>query len=176
VGDPAAFEVKAEVLSRYSPQTRASVERLIAARRTDTGFLEYAHGWNALEDAVGGFIHEALHLHTAELVAGSLVETLSAKHLLSLAFLRQLPSIEDGSRACYQAIAESPFDVTRFGNGGFLAGKYELEILKRDSSPIASELGFAASNSDGDARISPHIGYYLDFDFRLDAGQTIWEA
>jgi hypothetical protein len=174
--DPAVFGASAEVISRFAPNARSSVQPIVGVHRTDAPVLEYERGCHAVEDAVTVLLDEVMEMNLADLIAGSIVETLTLQHLLSLVFLRQLPDIANASRACYQSVAEAPFDVTRFGGAGLLAGKYAIDITKHDSAPIAAELGFESTNPEGDARVVPRAGYYLDFDFRLHAGKEVWVA
>jgi len=175
-GDPAVFGVSTEVITHFAPNARSSIQPLIGVHRTDAAALEYANGFEAIEDAVEGFLSEVMHLNLAELAAGTFIEVLTLHHLLSLVFLRQLPDIADGSRASYQSIAEAPFEVTQFRGAGFLSGQYAIDINSHDSAPIATELGFEPADGAQNARITPHLGFHLDFDFRLEAGSEIWVA
>lgn len=177
-GDPAVFCASGELLTAFAPHAVASVQPIVKARRTDAHALEHQDAFKSLDDAVAGFYREALRVTDPLLLAWATLANLSAADLLTLVFLRQLPSISDGARASYQSVAEAGFSplLERLPRLGFLEGKYEVEILKHDSAPIAAELGFAATNGAGDALLHPHAAYFVDIDFTLHAGREIWVA
>lgn len=173
-GDPATFAVSAEAITSFAPNACASLHPIVGAYRTDGPDLYHARGFEALEDAAMGFLGAAVHLNLADFLIGTAFEVLTAQHLLSLVFLRQFPDIADGRLTCYQSIAETSFEITRFGSAGFLDGQYAIDITGQDSAPIAAELGFPPVEGSRNTRIAPHLGFFLDFDFRLNAGREVW--
>ena len=175
-GQPALFSAAGEVLHNFSPQTESCVRTIVSARRTDADTLEFQSPFESVETAAAEFLREAVRIHDPLLFAGSALADLTQRHLLALVFLRQLPSILDGSLACYQSIAEASYDLTKFNGAGFLKGDYEVEIFKHDSVPMAAELGLPASDPDGNARLKPHVSYFADIDFTFNQANEIWVA
>ena len=174
-GQPADFSLSGEFLHRFCPQAQSSAQTIIRARRTDSALLEFQSPMESVETAAAEFLKEAVRVSNPLLFAGTALADLTHEHLLALVFLRQLPSIMNGDLACYQSIAETSFDLTKFTGAGFLKGDYEVEIFRQDSAPIAAELGFA-TNADGDALIHPHVSYFADIDFTFNQATEIWVA
>lgn len=173
-GEPAEFRATGEVLPCFAPQTHACTESLATARRTDAPTLEFADPFAEIAGAAGAFVREVMRITDPLLFLGASLADLAAEHLLNLVFLRQLPSIVDGSRACYQAIAEASSLPRALHGGGFLRGDYALEIPHHDSAPWAYELGIAARPAA--VAVQPHAAFHLDVDFELSAGREIWTA
>lgn len=88
---------------------------------------------------------------------------------LPCVFLKQFRDAADGSRACYQAIVEQPIRTTAFRRGGLLPGRYALTLESFPSHPIAEDLGLTPE------RCRELRGIWLDYDFTMEAGKTIWE-
>jgi len=174
-GQPAIFSAAGEVLHDFSPQTQGCVQTIISARRTDAETLEFQSPFQTVEMAVAEFLREAVRIPNPLLFAGTALADLTHRHLLALAFLRQLPSIVDGDLACYQSIAEASYDLTKFNGAGFLKGDYEVEIFQHASVPIAAELGFATDPA-GNALLKPHVCYFADIDFTFNKAKEIWVA
>jgi hypothetical protein len=174
-GEQARFSGEGEVFHTFAPATPSTVLPIINARRVDGDTLKAARPWETLAEATAGFLEEIMDADLPSLLASLAMSVIRHEALLNLAFLRQLRSVENGALAAYQAIAETSFDVLRFGAAGVLEGDYEVEILKHDSVHIAAELGFA-SNAAGDVRKRADLAYFLELDFRLNNGRTIWAA
>jgi len=175
-GQPALFSAAGEVLHTFNPQTQGAVFPIVTARRTDAQSLELDSPLGTVEAAFAELLAEAIRIPNPLLFAETALADLTAKHLLALVFLRQLPSIVDADCACYQSIAEASYDLTKFHGAGFLKGDYEVEIFKHDSVPIAEELGFAATDAAGNARLKPHASYFAGIDFTFSQAEEIWTA
>ena len=85
-------------------------------------------------------------------------------------FLRQLRDIKNPTIAAYQEIIQAPSRVARIHRGGFLPGSFEMRLSSNASFPIAEELGL---NPD---RNPVKGAYWMDFDFFLDVGKTLWKT
>lgn len=173
-GDKAEFSAASEVLHRFNPATLAAILPIAIARRTDAATLAFERPFAQIAGAAEAFVREALRITDPLLFIGASLANLTADDLLNLAFLRQLPRIEDSTRACHQSIAEASSLPLAFRGGGFLSGDYEIEIPHHDSVPWAQEIGIAPGAAD--VRVKPHAGFHLDIDFELTAGREIWTA
>ena len=173
-GEKAEFSAAGEVLHRFDPATRAAILPIVTVRRTDAAALEFERPFAQVAGVAGGFVKEVMRLTDPLLFLGASLADLTAEHLLNLVFLRQLPSIVDGSRASFQQIAEASSLPRALRGGGFLRGDYEIEIPHHDSVPWAQELGLAPGAAD--VRVRPHAAFHLDVDFDLSAGREIWTA
>jgi hypothetical protein len=83
--------------------------------------------------------------------------------------LKQIPDVGSSGSACLQAVVEAGFDPVDFRDGGFLDGPYTLDLHDLESHPLAADLGLRPG-----ARSL--LSYWMDFDFRLRAGATVWAA
>lgn len=173
-GQKAEFSVTGEVLHRFAPSAQASLQPIITARRTDAPTLEFEGPFGQVAETAEAFFRQTLRITEPLLFIGASLADLTAEHLLNLVFLRQLPDIADGSRACYQSIAEASSLPRAFRSGGFLRGDYEITIPHHDSVPWAQELGLAPGA--GNVTLHPHSAFHLDIDFDLTAGREIWTA
>jgi len=87
---------------------------------------------------------------------------------VQMVFLRQLRDIRNPTVASYQEVIEAPSRVARIHRGGFLPGSFEVRLISSDTFPIAEELGLDPERN----RVKG--AYWMDFDFFLDIGQTLW--
>jgi hypothetical protein len=87
-----------------------------------------------------------------------------------LALLKQFRDASDGTTACYQAIISAPVRATRIGQGGILPGSYLVELPPAASHPIADDLGLDVQ------ALAAVKGFWLDFDFIIEAGTELWKA
>ena len=83
--------------------------------------------------------------------------------------LKQFRDLARPDRACYQAIAEAPMRITRFGGGGLL-GDYTVTLRDLASEPIRQDLGLP------NGPIRPLVSAWLRYDFQLEAGGELWNA
>lgn len=173
-GEKAEFTAVSEVLHKYAPTERAAILPIATARRTDAPTLQFERPFGELVSAAETFVKEALRITEPFLFIGASLADLTAKHLINLAFLRQLPRIEDSTRAAFQSITESSTLLRAFRAGGFLSGDYELEIPHHDSVPWAQEIGIAPNAAD--VTVKARAGFHLDIDFEFSAGREIWTA
>jgi Acetoacetate decarboxylase (ADC) len=172
-GESAQFSASSEVLHRFGPHERGVAMPIATVRRTDANPLEFERPFDQAIGAFREFVEEVLDITDPFTFVAATLGDLTAEHMLKLTFLCQLPSIVDGSRACFQGIAEASAVPTARA-AGLLRGDYEIEIPYHDSVPWARELGLVAGPAD--ALLTPHAGFYLDMDFDLTAGREIWTA
>jgi hypothetical protein len=91
-------------------------------------------------------------------------------HEIHMVFLRQLRDIHRPEVAAYQEIIEAPSRVARVHRVGVIDGVFEVRLPANASFPIAEDLGLNVESN-------PVKGaYWMDFDFFLDVGKTIWKT
>ena len=174
MGETAEFSAAGEVIHRFAPGSRAEILPIATARRTDAAPLAVERPFGQIAGATEAFVREVLRITDPLLFIGASLADVTAEHLLNFAFLRQLPRIEDSTRACHQSIAEASSVPLAIRGGGFLSGDFEIEIPRHDSVPWAEEIGLAPGAAD--VTVKPHSAFMLDFDFELTAGREIWSA
>lgn len=184
--EPNFFSMDALMLKDYSPHTKAENQRLIEIKRTKID--NNPHPIKEHEN------HESLMQHVIELLLGKSgsidipgigLPLKIAEYLLEMeapaVCLKQFRDVEDGNKACYQAIIELLMRTTKFHNGKILgigdAGfQYELDVFKFASQPMIKDLGLQYQISDGQvAKIPVELSFYLNFDFIVNPGKVIWE-
>lgn len=93
--------------------------------------------------------------------------------------LKQFRDVADSTRACYQALVDTPSTLSDLEGGGFLKGDYELLINSAASFEIVKDLGLTPSQpaSEGPARIPVLFGFWAKLGlFGGPHGTVIWEA
>ncbi len=112
----------------------------------------------------------------------NIIESLTYKSVRAV-FLKQFRDIEDGRRACYQAIAECVMKMSQYHQGkilsfGDMGDKFELKLYNFASHPIVEELGLQGIESleTESIRLPIKLAYWLNFDFILENGIEIWKA
>jgi hypothetical protein len=106
----------------------------------------------------------ASRLPVAEALAGLLEQE------VRMVFLKQFRDVGTDDRACYQAIVEATARVTSFRTAGLLRGEYRLDIAEAASHPLRADLGL------GDGELRPELGFRVDYDFSVDAGEEVARA
>ena len=85
--------------------------------------------------------------------------------------LKQFRDIEDPQIACFQSIVEVNTILVQCRGWGVLpSDEYTVDIRTLDGAPVVRELGVNASAH------HPAFALWLDFDFDLEAGETLWLA
>ena len=92
-----------------------------------------------------------------------------------LLFLKQFRDAADPTRAVHQSIVqvEAKLSTSRPFKCGRLSGSQRLTILPCQSHPIAADLGLTLDSA---GSVPARFGFWLDFDFELGLGQTLWTA
>ncbi len=100
-------------------------------------------------------------IHLAESFSGGRVPIL---------LLKQFRSAGDNAEAAYQALVTSTVSLRGFHGAGLLAGKHTCQFASLASHPFAADLGFASPAA------PVTMGFWVDVDFTLAAGQELWRA
>jgi hypothetical protein len=73
-------------------------------------------------------------------VTSDLLHALQWQPAIPCVQLKQLRSAADPTKACFQAIVESPVALTTFSGGGLLTGQYSVEVTTCASHRIVNDL------------------------------------
>lgn len=170
-----SLTVDLEGVERWDRDAKAHVRRFLEVRATESGDGAVQKTWRSVEEAASEFLSFSssgglggLRIPGAGML-GQFVELLRDRKY-PLVFLKQFRDVEDGTRACYQAVVEAPVKITAFHRAGMLAGKYKVKIEDLASHPVAKELGLESNE--------PPVlsALYSDFDFDVENGRVIWEV
>ena len=166
--EPQGLTLDAFGATAFGPDEEWHRYRLLSIARTEpTSAL--AEQWRAFADASG-----ALSAHVAALwpaAVTSRIDNLWHPEGTTV-FLKQLYDAADSSAASYQALVEVTTHVplSGFRGGGLLSGHYTMDLHDSDTHPIARDLGLVIGTQPAT------FGYWLDFDFELEAGKEAWRA
>jgi hypothetical protein len=115
------------------------------------------------ELAVGDLIFDAMTgvLHLIELFRSQ---------NLPVVYLLQLRDVEYPESASYQAILESPMQITKFHSAWFLPQGYKIQLTNYPSYPLISDLGLRVDAS-GQAEVA--LGFQTYWDCVLQPGKVV---
>lgn len=89
---------------------------------------------------------------------------------IPMVFLKQFRDVQDGDKACYQAIVEATATLEKLHQGfPYVRQKFEVRIENFDSHPIVSELGLKLTQT-------AQLAFWLNFDFSFGNGTEIWKS
>ena len=83
---------------------------------------------------------------------------------------KKVEELTDAEVKAIREAIEADFKVEKIRSAGYLEQSYTLNIKDCDSHPIVEELGLRPETF-GDLN-----GFYLDMDFVLGCGRTLWRA
>jgi hypothetical protein len=82
-------------------------------------------------------------------------------------FFKQLRSVEDGSKAALQQIAEASYRAQRIW-GVRLVQRFRLTVHRLDSHPLRDELGLESQDLS--------VAFRVKVDFTVGQGRVIWHT
>jgi hypothetical protein len=125
----------------------------------------------ALPDMVSALFGGPPEGHLNPELAGirALVTRSAAGPDVPLASLKQFPDVENGARACYQAIVEVPIRAHYTQPVRRLPGRYECATYDCDSHPFYRDLGL-------ERHLTVVQAIEAEMDLTVGPGTTIWQA
>lgn len=183
---PDFFSLDTLMLKTFNPHTKAETRRLLEIKQinsADNPQVIKTH--DSLEDIMQKGIELLFGYDGTIDVPGIGFPLKLAEYLIEeeapMVCLKQFRDIEDGSKACYQAVVEFIMKTTRFHTGKLLGFgdsgyKYELNIYNFASEPIVKDLGLQYQFFDSQVvKVPVNLSFYLNFDFVVNPGKVIWE-
>lgn len=166
---PGPYWVKTQAMERFRPDSISQEMRVVEVIRT-------RHAQPPLQQLAT--VQTLLTMLTGENEAFSTRVVLGLQNLqkmiatreIQVVFLRQLRDIHDPTVAAYQEIIQAPTRVARLHRVGVLDGAFDVRLPANASFPIAEDLGLDADRNPVKA------AYWMDFDFFLDVGKTLWKT
>jgi hypothetical protein len=86
--------------------------------------------------------------------------------------LKQFRNAGDTNDACYQAIVNTPIEVTSFNGGGFLEGSYSLQVTSCESHQIVQDL-LGRAPDPGSTTLPVKFAIWSKIDFRTLPGDNV---
>ncbi|MFE4107284.1 hypothetical protein [Almyronema epifaneia] len=171
-----------------SPQTPARWETLIQVQAAEPQ-SEPIKRWQTAAEAGRHLVELLLSGQNAIDIPGWELPFSLADDLLTgevpIVLLKQFRDVVRGDRACYQAIVETPAQLTALQAGGLLGAEhlgyqFTVAIGQFASHPLVQDLGLTTQGSslqpDSPLQVPVKFAFWVDFDFQLQNGQIIWEA
>jgi hypothetical protein len=181
--NPDLFAGETMTFKTFAPETRGEVLRLFEVKNLSPAATPPGH-WTGASHAAG----EIFGAITAELdkLADGLEKALFSviKEVIALFVkdpqfpvinLKQLRDAVDSSKACYQALVESPCELNKWSGGGWLPGNFQLQVATCASHQVAQDLGLGVAGPQSTS-VPVTFGYWLKMDFSTLAGRVIWQA
>lgn len=182
--DAAEFSIDALVVPEYgAPGAQSSMwqwKRLVTAAPRGGGkwgnLVREFEAIASFGEAVIQHFVTSFHDHQFTLPTLELLRALfqDAMHLdMPMVFLKQFRDVADGTRACYQAIVESPNRMTPGPfHAGFLHGDWELAIEQFASVRLIDQLGLHVV----DGKVPSAFHFWAQFAFTAETGRVVWRG
>lgn len=121
---------------------------------------------HALEGMIGGFLGG---------VAQDLMKAFRLQPRVPSVVLKQFRAAGAPVTACFQAIVDSPIEITRFGGAGPLAGAFTVEITTCASHTIIKDL-LGRAPDPGSTKLPVKFAAWATIDFQALTGDDIVKA
>jgi hypothetical protein len=168
-GNAATFSCATTVFDSLCPTTMGATKPLV----TVAGKSPLAHPsiWTTGRDA-GNYLVATMLAD----VESELLDAFRLRPVLPAVAMKQFRDSADPSRACFQAIVDSPAQITRFHGGGLLAAAdFALEIRTCESHQIVKDFLGVAPHS-GSTTVPVEWAIWLAFDFKALPGTALVSA
>ena len=166
------FVASATIFPTLTPTTLGQLAPLVTVQKagpigalTSLGSTADAAFAELLRGITGGTGKLVAHLTG---IAHDVAELFGPLSVSAINF-KQFRDAVDPTRACYQAIVESPLTLDQLTGFGLLGSGYTLSITPCESHAIAADLGIAAT-------VPISFAYYVDIGFRAMPGRIVWQA
>jgi hypothetical protein len=123
--------------------------------------------WKTGAEAVAALVGAALGD-----VAGSLTKAFDLTPQAPCVALKQIRDTSAPTMACYQAIVDSPVELTNFQGGGLLPGNFTLEITTCESHQIVQDLLGRVPDPES-TKVPVKFAIWSEVDFQALAGSNI---
>jgi hypothetical protein len=105
-------------------------------------------------------------------VAAGIVDALRLRPKLPGVALKQFRDAAAATEACFQAIVDSPIEITQFHGGGLYSDAFELQVTTCESHQIVRDLLGTAPNP-GSTTLPVKWAAWISFDFVASLGRNI---
>jgi hypothetical protein len=168
------FRVATTIFDRFDAGTHGREAALLRLVRKGAA-VPAGTGWTGFEGAVREIMRglEGAGVGLAMLTEQVLSAFIGSPDVHAIN-LKQFRDAVDSTKACYQALVDSPCRLDRWKGGGMLPGEFELEITACDSHQIAADLGLGAAPPGQPILVRPQFAFWWRMDFSTQAGSIVW--
>lgn len=175
--DADAFNVRTTIFRTFGRETQGEEADLLKTIRSSTPAGAFASTWNSFEQAVREILQRLTGLELGfQVLSQDALSSFLRGPLIHVVNLKQFRDAADSSKACYQALVNSPCRLDRWLGGGLLSGGYELHVTTCDSHRIVPSLGLEATNAGSTAVVTPEFAFWWRMDFSTQPGSIIWQT
>jgi len=173
-GGTTGFSADTTIFRRFSPDTRGEIATLL--RVTPLTTVNAQSTWGSVQAAVEDILNrlEDAGAAVAQLAGQALAQFIGEPRL-NVINLKQFRDAVDSTRACYQALVQSPCRLDAWHGGGLLHDNYRIEITTCDSHQIARDLGLGVPPSSGPLIVKPRLAWWVRMGFSTEPGNVIWQ-
>ena len=166
------FALDTLVLPEFTPNTELVRRPMMEVICADGEEPREPKRWEHPKEALDA-LHDLLPAHTGLRFYEHLLEQL-LKREVPMVFLKQFRDVVDPTRACYQAIVESPARVVGLPLAWPFLAEYQVTLYDYASHPVAKDLGLGTPTN-GALTLTPSLAFEVRFDFLVERGTIIWE-
>jgi uncharacterized protein with NAD-binding domain and iron-sulfur cluster len=178
-GAPAPAFAGAAFAHLFAARTIAGVtEAIVAAAegiaipappgtRGEWTIREAGEAWDAIAKMIFG---EALEIEIPARTAILKIQNFLSGGVLPMVALKQFRDVANGRFACYQAVTESPAELTSFTGATLINDPLMLRIENLVSQPLRADFGWGP----GDLPITG--AFQTQFSFKVGNGREVWRA
>ena len=179
--DPAEFIATTTVFPVFSATQRGERAELIRVTRQGTrgGLADEFHSIQGFFGAMAQVLthHDNLWEAVVENTAIALdIGEMALDPVVPIVNLKQFRATEDATKACYQAVTESPAHLDDLHGGGFIDGSWTCSVLGCASHRIVEDFGLAGTANGDYTDVPVDYAFWVNFDFTTRNGVTLWEA
>ncbi len=192
-GMPETLSLQTVVLPSFEASTRAVRQALFEVKRIDNAdnnstnaglaktedtantadvesFAErVGDDWKAFLEGMRALLGLAAGLEFPDLNFVLNLGEYALHHEAPMVYLKQFRDVQEGSRACYQAIIEASGQIENVRESRLLPGQYQLTIHHADSHPLCTDLGISPSQN-------ALLAFAIEFDLGIETGREVWKA
>lgn len=156
---PARFACTTTIFRRFAPDAQGETAELMAMTGTKPITPGPGDAWELASALFGA-------------LAGDLIKLLHLKPVIPAIALKQFRDSADATRACYQAIVNSPCRVTAMRGAQVLDDRFTLSVTGCDSHRIMQDI-FGVEPTAPVSTRPVRMAAKMHFDFEADPGSAI---
>jgi hypothetical protein len=167
-GTPAEFSIRTLIFEEFDAATPGRDETVLKVVGSDA--LAFHSKWGDAKEAIET-LAAAINGLQAESKGAPKVEWIGPD--IPAIALKQFRESGSPTNACYQAIVNSPVQITRFKGGGFHWGSFELHVFNCESHQIMKDICGIATRPGTLTTLPVLMAGWMKYDFEALPGSVI---
>jgi hypothetical protein len=177
--DAAAFSVKTTIFKKFDANTQGQdgATLLRTIRKSAPQAAAATSSWDGFGQAARDIVDRLKGAEIEfQILSQDVLSAFFKGPLIHVVNLKQFRDAVDSTKACYQALVDSPCRLDAWKGGGLLPGDYELEVTSCDSHRIVSGLGLSTVGGGEPQIVRPKLAFWWRMDFSTQPGSIVWQA